>query len=51
MDEKPDKRVDIRPLKYAPPIEAARRIIDADRARPYKNKVLRWIKIFFSEGF
>lgn len=39
------------PQKLCPPIEAAKRIIERNNARPPKNRIVRFVKTFFGEGF
>ncbi len=42
---------DLHPAKLSPPPEIIKRIVEQDKTRLPKNKILRFIKIFFGEGF
>ena len=46
-----DKKVQININKLIPPLEIRHRIIEKDKGRLPKNKILRFIKLFFGEGF
>ena len=48
-DESPYRQLN--PRKLAPPIEAAKRIIEQDKTRLPLNPVMRFMKKFFGEGF
>jgi len=48
---KQSKKVDIKPMKLAPPPAAARRLMENDKKRTDGNKVISFIKTFFGEGF
>lgn len=39
------------PKKLAPPPEHAKKMFDQDKNKLPKNKMLRFIKIFFGDGF
>ena len=41
----------LHPKKLAPPVEHAKKLIDQEKTKMPKNKVLRFLKIFFGEGF
>ena len=41
----------LNPRKLAPPIEHAKKMVDQGKKKMPKNKILRFFKIFFGEGF
>jgi len=37
--------------KLCPPVEHAKKMVDQDKNKMPRNKIMRFIKIFFGEGF
>ncbi len=47
----PGKLRDLKPRKLMPPIEASKRIIEQGKSNLPRNKIIRFLKLFFGKGF